>query len=110
VRELLETLVAQEQPARDQQRRDHPGRDDAQDERRRHQDQLVDQRALEYRPDHRQLALRTHAGDLLGVHGEVIAEHARGLPRRDLGQDGHVIEHGGNVIEQGKQASGHRRS
>jgi hypothetical protein len=45
---------------------------------------------------------------LLGVQCKVVAEHAGGLLRRDLGHHRHVVEDGGNVVEQCKQTgAGH---
>ena len=108
VRDLLEALVAEEQAAGHQQRRDRPGRDRADRERRRHQDRLVDQRTLCHRPHHRQLAVRLDAGDLLRVQRQVVAQHAGRLLRCGLGQDGDVVQHAGDVVEQGKEAgAGH---
>jgi hypothetical protein len=108
VRQLFDTLEAQVKPADHQQRRDRRRQQGADRQRRRHQDQLVLQRADTHRPDHRQFALGAHPGHLLGVERKVIAEHSCGLLRRDLGHQGHVVEDGGNVVEQCKQAgAGH---
>ena len=56
-----------------------------------------------------QLAVGSHAGHLLGVERQVVAQHARGLPRRDLGEDRHVVEQRGDVVDQGEQARCHGR-
>jgi hypothetical protein len=46
--------------------------------------------------------------DLLGVERQVVAQHAGGLLGRHLGQHRHVVEHGGDVVDQGEQVgSGH---
>ena len=125
VGDFLEALIAQEGAADHQQRRDGPGREGADGQRRRHQDGLVEHRALGHGPHHRNLAVGRHAGDLLRVQRQVVAQHAGGFLRRYLGEhghvvghgrafarghlghDGHVVEHGGDVVEQQKQAGGH---
>ena len=109
VRDLLEALVAQEQAADHQQRRDRPRQECADRERGGHQDQLVAHRPLRHRPDHGQLALGAHAADLFRVQREVVAEHARGLLRGDLGHHRHVVEDRGDVVEQQEEARGHVR-
>ncbi|MDT4886197.1 hypothetical protein FQZ97_1225190 [compost metagenome] len=101
MRQFLEALVAEEDAAEHQQRRHRPGGEGTDQQRRRHQDQLVLQRALGHRPDHRQFALGADPGHLLGIQRQVVAEYAGGLLRRDLGHDRHVIQNGGDVIEQG---------
>ena len=57
VRQLLDALEAEEGAADHQQRRHRPGHERADRQRRRHQDRLVEQRALGHRPHHRQLAV-----------------------------------------------------
>jgi hypothetical protein len=47
--------------------------------------------------------LGLHAGDLLGVEGEVVAEHAGGLLGGDLGHGGDVVQDGGDVVDQCEQ-------
>ena len=84
VGDLLEALEAEVEPADHQQRRHRPRRDRADGERGRDEDQLVDEGALEDRPDDRQLALRPDAGHLLGVEREVVPEDAGRLLRGDL--------------------------
>jgi hypothetical protein len=108
VRELLDTLVAEKQTADDQQRRHQPRHKGADQQRRRHQDGLVHHRTLGHRPHHRQLAVGAHAGDLLGVERQIVAQHTGRLLGGHFGEHRHVVEDGGNVIQQGKQAtSGH---
>jgi DNA invertase Pin-like site-specific DNA recombinase len=84
VRELLEALVAEIGAAQHEERRHGPRRERADGQRRRHQNGLVEEGALEDRPHDRQLAVGPEPGHLLGVEREVVAEHARGLPRRGL--------------------------
>ncbi|MEZ5459655.1 MAG: hypothetical protein R3E65_10250 [Steroidobacteraceae bacterium] len=103
--DLFESLVAQERAADHQQRRHRPGRKRTDRERRRHEDQLVDDRPLGDPPDNRQFPIRPHAGDLLRVQREVIAEYTSRLLRRDLGQGGDVVEHRRDVIDQRKQTA-----
>ncbi|MNN63006.1 hypothetical protein D3C81_1783490 [compost metagenome] len=100
VRQLLETLEAQVGAAQHQQRRHRPGDERTDQQRRRHQDGLVHHRALGHSPHHRDLALGTHPGDLLGIQRQVIAQHACGLFRRHLGHHRDVIEHRGDVVDQ----------
>jgi hypothetical protein len=71
---------------------------------------LLMKRALGHRPDHRQFAVGLDAGDLLGVERQVVAQHAGGFLGRHLGKQRHVVQHGGDVVNQCKQAAGHRYS
>ena len=98
VRQLLEALVAEEGAAEHEQRRHQPRREGTDDQRRGHEDGLVDERALGHRPDHRQFAVGAEAGDLLRVQRQVVAEHPGGLLRSELGQQCHVVENGGDVV------------
>jgi hypothetical protein len=85
-----------------------PGREGADGQRRRHQDGLVDQRALGHRPHHRQLAVGADAGDLLGVERQVVAQHAGGLLGGHLGQVATSSRTVAMSSSKGKQAgSGH---
>ena len=107
VRQLLHALEAEEGAADHHQRDHRPGHEGAQQQRGRHQDRLVEHRALGDRPDHRKLALGIDARDLLRVEREVVAKHAGGLLGGDLGHHRDVVEHGGDVVEQGEQTGGH---
>ena len=53
-------------------------------------------------PNHRQLAFGAHAAYLLSVQRQVVAEHAGRFPGRNFGQRGNVIQHAGDVVEQGE--------
>ena len=110
VRNLLESLVAEKGAAYHEQRSHRPRRQSADNEGRRHQDGLVDGGSLGHRPHDRQLAVGTDAGYLLGVERQVVAQHACGLPRGDLGEQRHVVESRGDIVEQGEQAGWHGRS
>jgi hypothetical protein len=123
VREFFHALEAQKRPAQHEQRRHGPGGEGAHEQGRGHEDGLVHERALGHGPDHGQLAVGAHAGDLLGVERQIVAEHARRLLRRHLGEHRHVVGHGGaflrghlghegdvvedgrDVVEQGEQAA-----
>ena len=108
VGQLFGPLETQEGPAQHQQRRDGPGCHCADEQRRRHQDRLVDHRPLGHRPHHRQFTLGAYPGDLLGIQREVIAQHPRRLLGSDLGHHRHVVQDSGNVVDQGQQTgSGH---
>ena len=107
VRQFLEPLEAQIGAAHHQERRDRPRRKGADQQRGRHQDGLVDQRALGHRPHHRQFAVGVDAADLLRVQGEVVAQHPGGLLGGDLGHHRNVVEQGRDVVEQGEETGGH---
>ncbi|MNV18046.1 hypothetical protein D3C71_1088570 [compost metagenome] len=117
MRQFLHALEAQEGTADHHQRHDQrhvpaaavqPGFQRADRQRRRHQDHLVHQRTLGHRPHHRQFAVGVDAGHLLRVQRQVVAQHAGGLLGGDLGQHRDVVEQGGDIVEQGKQAgTGH---
>ena len=51
------------------------------------------------RPHHRQFAVRVHAGYLLGVQCEVVAEHAGGLLGGDLAHQRNVIQDRRDVVD-----------
>lgn len=54
-------------------------------------------------PDHGQFALGCHTGHLLGVQGQVIAQHPGCLLGSDLGQHGNVVEDAGDIVNQSEQ-------
>ena len=108
MRELLEAHVAEICAADHEQWHHGPRREGADGQRRRHKDGLVQQRTLGDGPHDRQLAIGPQAGHLLGVEREIVAQHARGLLRGDLGEHRHVVEQRGDVVEQGEQARCHR--
>ena len=108
VGDLLEALEAQVGAAEHQQRDHRPGREGADQQGGGNEDRLVPQRALGHRPDHRQFAVGVDPGDLLGVQRQVVAENAGGLLRGDLGHQRDVVEHRGDIVEEGEEAgSGH---
>ena len=47
-------------------------------------------------------AALAHAAYLLRVQRQVVAEHAGRFPGRNFGQGGNVIQHAGDVVEQGE--------
>ena len=101
VREFLEAFVAEEGATKHQQRRYRPGRKGTDQQGSRHQNQLVLERALGHRPDHRQLPFGPHAADLLGVQRQVVAEYPGSFLGRHFGHYRHIVENGGDVIKQG---------
>ena len=107
VRELFKTLKAQEGAAHHKQRCDRPGREGTDGQRRRNQNSLVDERALGHGPHHGQFAVGFHARDLLRIERQVVTQHASRFLGCDFGQQGHVVQYAGDVIDQGKQAGGH---
>ena len=48
-----------------------------------------------------------HPAHLLRVQRQVVAEHTRRFPGRYFGQRGNVIQHAGDVVEQGEKAGIH---
>ena len=109
--QLLKALLAEIRSAQHQQRRDRPGNEGADGQRRRHEDGLVYHRALAHRPHHRQFAIGLHAGNLLRVECQVVAQYAGRFLGRHLAQYGNVIQDAGNVVDQRQQAGcGHRRT
>ena len=105
---LLKTFKTQKSPAYHQQRRDSPRRESADKQRCRYQNQLVDKRALGHGPNHRQFPVGHNTGNLLRVKRQIVAQHASGLFGRHLGQHGHVVKNAGDVVNQCKQATGHK--
>jgi hypothetical protein len=67
---------------------------------------LVEQRPLGDRPDHGQLAVRAHAGDLLGVEREVVADHAGRLAGGHAREQGDVVEQRRDVVDEGEEPGG----
>ncbi len=108
VDQLLHALVHEIGPADHHQRNDQHRQPGADRQRCGHQDGLVLERTLCHRPDHRQLAGGLHPGDLLRVERKVVAEHPGGFLGRKLGEDGDIVQHAGDIVEQGQKAgAGH---
>ena len=99
VQQLLGPLETQEQSAQGQQRRHQPGDEGADGQRQRYQDGLVQQRALEHGPDHRQFTVHTHARDLLGVQGQVVAQDACGLGTGGFRECCNIVQQAGDVVD-----------
>ncbi len=106
MRELLEALVAQEQAADHQKRRDRARHERADRECCGDQDRLVDERAFCNRPDDRQFPVGADAADLLRVEREIVAEDAGGFFRRSFGKQRDVVQHAGDVVDQREEAGG----
>ena len=100
VGQLFGALEAQKGPAKHQQYRHQPGHEGADQQRAGNQETLVEQRPLGHRPHHRQLAIRRHAGDLLGIECQIVAENTGGLLGRHLGHHRDIVEQGGDVVDQ----------
>jgi hypothetical protein len=62
---------------------------------------------LATRPYHRKLAPGSYPRYLLRAKREVVPDYAGGPLGGDLGHHRDVVEHGGDVIEQGEQTGGH---
>ena len=100
MREFFETFEAQVGAADHQQRRDQPRNERTDRQRRRHQDQFVEKRTLGDRPDHRDFPFGAHTADLLGIERQIVTEHAGGFLGGHFGHQRHVVEYGGNVVDQ----------
>ncbi|MNN09971.1 hypothetical protein D3C81_1228810 [compost metagenome] len=105
VGELLKPFKAQIGTADHQQRCDQPRNERTDRQRRRHQDQFIDERTLGDRPDHRDFPFGTHATDLLSVERQVVTEYAGRFLGGHLGHQGHVIQHGRDVVDQHQQTA-----
>ena len=105
VGEFFDPFKTQEGAADHQEGDNRPGRYGADEERGGHQDQLVEGGSFGDRPHHRKLAFGGDSGDLLGVQGEVVAEHAGGFFGGDFGHHRHVVEDRRDVVDQGKKAA-----
>ena len=99
MRQFLEAFKAQVGTTDHQQRDDQPRREPADRQRHRHKDQLVPERTFGDCPDHRQLTFGTHAGNLLRVERKIVTEDTGRFLCGDLGQQGHIVKHCGNVVE-----------
>ncbi|MOA41091.1 hypothetical protein D3C78_1630240 [compost metagenome] len=97
--QLLHAFEAQEGAAQHQQRRHRPRQKGADQERRRHQDQLIDERTPGHRPHDGQFPVDRHAGHLLRVQRQVVAQHPGGFLGRHFGHDGDVVQNRGDVVE-----------
>ena len=76
VQNFLHPFKAQESAAHHQQRRDQPRNESADQQKRRHQNDFIEQRTLGHRPHYGQFAIRPHTGHLLGVKRQVIPQNA----------------------------------
>ena len=90
-----------------QQRRDRPRRKGTDGECGWHQDCLVHERSLRHRPHYRQFAIRFHAGDLLRIEREIVAQHAGRFLRRHFRHQRDIVENGGDIVEKGQETGGH---
>jgi hypothetical protein len=112
---LLGRLETEVGTAQHQQRRHRPGREGAEQQGARQQDQeLVAQGAHRDLPDDRQLAVRGEADGVAGRDGGVVDHHAGGLGARLAGRAGDVVQRGrrqlgdaGDVVEQCGETRGH---
>jgi len=59
-----------------------------------------------HRQHHRNFALGADAGDLLRIQRQVVAQHPGGFLRCGAAEQRDVVEHAGDVVEQGKQIGG----
>ena len=105
VREFFETFETQVGATDHQQWGDQPRDEHADRQRRRHQDQFVDERTLCHRPNDGDFPLRAYAGDLLGIERQVVAEHAGGLLGSHFGHQRNVVQNGGDVVDQHQQTA-----
>ena len=115
---LLGAFVAKIRSADHQQRRDAPGQQIAERERRGQKDQqLVAQRSEGDLRDDRHLALGGETHHVARRHGGVVDHHPGGLHAGLGGLRRHIVKRGcrhagdrRNVVEQGQQSDTHKRS
>jgi hypothetical protein len=100
VGQFFKALKTKVRAAEHQQGCHRPRQKRADRQRRRHQNQLVDERALGHSPDHRQLAFGAYARYLLGVERQIVAQYAGGFLRRHLGHQRNVVEYRGDIVDQ----------
>lgn len=62
-------------------------------------DHLINERPFRHSPDHGQLAIRPHAGNLLGIERQIVAQHPRRFFRRYLAHHGNIVQQRGDIIK-----------
>ena len=103
VQQFLHAFKAEICAAQHQQRDNQRGSQPRQQKCGRNQNQLVYQRTFGHPPDDGQFPVGRYAGYLVGVQGQIVADHADGFFRCHFGHQGDVVEYGCDVVEQGKQ-------
>ena len=104
VRDLLEPFVAEKQSANHHERHDRDRKKRADQQRGRHQDQLVDERSFRDGPHHRQFTINFHPRDLLRVECEVVSHDSSCFLHSDFGKQSNVVQQGGDVVNKHQQA------
>ena len=108
VRELFDAFEAEEQTTDHHQRHDRNRQERADQQRRGHEDELVDERTLGHSPHDRQLTVHAHARHLLRIQGQIVTHHPGRFRGCHLGEHRDVVEQRRNVIDQSEQTgSGH---
>lgn len=77
VQYLLHPFETEKRAAQHQQWRNRPGDEGADQQSQWHEDHFVNERPFRHSPDHGQLAIRPHAGNLLGIERQIVAQHPR---------------------------------
>ncbi len=75
VQYLLHPFETEKRAAQHQQWRNRPGDEGADQQSQWHEDHFVNERPFRHSPDHGQLAIRPHAGNLLGIERQIVAQH-----------------------------------
>ena len=107
VNDLLDAFVGEVCPTQQQDGLNHPRREGTEGERRRQDEELVQEGTLGDGPQHGQLTGSREPDGFLCIDGEVVPQDAGRFFARQLRHDGHVVHQRGNVVEQCKESTGH---
>ena len=103
VQQFFHAFKTQINTADHQQGRNQRWQESGKQQCKRHQNQLIDQRAFCHRPNNRQFALGGYAGYLIGVERQIVTDHAGGFFCGDFGHHRYVVQNGGNVVQKRKE-------
>ena len=103
VQQFFHAFKTQIHTADHQQGRNQRRQESGKQQRKRHQNQLVDQRAFCHRPNNRQFALGRYAGYLIGVERQIVTDHTGGFFGGDFGHHRYIVQNGGNVVQKRKE-------
>ena len=105
--DLFHAFVRQVRPAQHENGFNGPRREGTEGKRSGQDEKLVQEGPFCDGPQYGQLAGRRKPHSLLCIDSEVVAQNARRLFARHFRHDGHVVHQRGNVVEQGKESTGH---
>ena len=107
VYDLLYSFERQVRPAQQENGLNGPRREGTEGERRRQDEEFVQEGPLCDGPQHGQLSGGGKPDGLLCVDSEVVAQNACRLFAGHFRHDGHVVHQHGDVVKQGKESTGH---